>query len=385
MQLVNKIALEIPQEMIDKIKFLCKSIPKLEWSGVLFYEVEGSIRDTSNMKIILRDILLMDRGSAAYTSFDWDEDVVTFQMDNPHVMDWKIGHIHSHNTMNVFFSGTDWSELNDNCTAHNFYLSVIVNNYLDVAAKIAFTAESQKFVCKDENGKDYTLTLSNANINPKMFVYDCDVSMPPNNLQVSDDFVSRYKAVEEKVAAAEAERAKLKKQAEEKAKKMGGGKVVYEGGYPKKSPFPDYNPRHKKKTMDELMYEELEREMAEDLSPDDFTMQTIEQEFATYVLRLGNDELEEDELVDALEDIEASNLNAQSLTASILQSYGAYYERFFEKIRKYHGDEAFVDVLEEVIDIFEAYSKDYAFLDPLITGLKEMGIKFENFRKAQTV
>lgn len=388
MSLSNKIAVEIPQDMVDKIKYLCKSIPKVEWSGVLFYEVIGSIKDTANMKIILKDILMMDIGTSGYTSFEWDEDVVNYQMDNPEAMEWKIGHIHSHNTMNVFFSGTDWSELNDNCPNHNFYLSVIVNNYLDVTAKIAFTAESQKFICKDENGKDYTLTITNTDIKPVMLVYDCEISMPVKEVVVPEAFAGRIGVVEEKIKAIkEKERlAEEKRKAEAAKNNSGKGKTYYDGFKEgnKKSPFPDYTPKQQRGgSMEDAMMKEFMDEMGEDFDDEQQTMQTIEQEFATYVIRLGNDELPDDELVDALEDVEGSNLNPQSFAASIMQSYGAYYERFFDKLKKYHGDEAFMEVLEEVIDIYSEFERDYPFLTPIVESLKELGIKFENFTKEQ--
>lgn len=50
---------------------------------------------------------------------------------NEHLEECRIGHIHSHNTMGVFFSGTDWGELEDNAPNHNYYLSLIVNNFMD--------------------------------------------------------------------------------------------------------------------------------------------------------------------------------------------------------------------------------------------------------------
>jgi hypothetical protein len=54
--------------------------------------------------------------------------------------------------MNVFFSGTDMGELNDNSPKHNIYLSLIVNNYLDMTAKLAFIGKPYSYVCKDDKG-----------------------------------------------------------------------------------------------------------------------------------------------------------------------------------------------------------------------------------------
>ena len=37
----------IPAEVEKKIRFLCKNIWDVEWSGVLFYKVEGAFEDKS--------------------------------------------------------------------------------------------------------------------------------------------------------------------------------------------------------------------------------------------------------------------------------------------------------------------------------------------------
>ena len=55
---------------------------------------------------------------------------------------WKVGHIHSHNVMRVFFSGTDMDELHDNAPSHNFYVSLIVNNLLTLYINESVLKES---------------------------------------------------------------------------------------------------------------------------------------------------------------------------------------------------------------------------------------------------
>ena len=87
--------------MLNQIKWLCKHIAKVEWSGVLFYSVVGSIKDPENMQITIEDILPMNKGTQAYTEYSFDERVLNHMMDTPGADDWKMGHIHSHNTMNV--------------------------------------------------------------------------------------------------------------------------------------------------------------------------------------------------------------------------------------------------------------------------------------------
>ena len=93
----------MPEKIYHQIQYLCQEIPKVEWSGVLFYRVEGTIKDPKNMKIILEEILLMDKGSSTYTEYAFDSSVVEHIMDNEHLEDCKIGHVHSHNTMGKLF------------------------------------------------------------------------------------------------------------------------------------------------------------------------------------------------------------------------------------------------------------------------------------------
>lgn len=78
----------------------------------------------------------MDIGTHTTTGFDYNGDVMQFIMTNPGLMDCVQGMLHSHNTMSSFFSGTDMSELADNSKNHNYYLSVVVNNAMDIVAKI---------------------------------------------------------------------------------------------------------------------------------------------------------------------------------------------------------------------------------------------------------
>ena len=102
----------------------------------------------------LVDILLMDKGSQSYTAYTFDASVIEHMENNPELEECKMGHIHSHNTMSVFFSGTDMSELEDNSPNHNYYLSLIVNNFMDFCAKVCFIAQAENetfsFIAKDE-------------------------------------------------------------------------------------------------------------------------------------------------------------------------------------------------------------------------------------------
>jgi len=140
-----KVKLIIPKEVDDKIKYLCRKINSVEWSGILFHTAEGDITKPSEMVITLRDVYLMDIGTGAATDFEYDPDtIVSIFSSNPEFMDYRMALIHSHVNMGVFFSGTDTDELQDNAGSFDFYLSLIVNNAGNRCAKVAFVAKEEK-------------------------------------------------------------------------------------------------------------------------------------------------------------------------------------------------------------------------------------------------
>lgn len=196
-----KIKLELDKSISDKIKFLCKHISTVEWSGVLFYDVVGTIADPTNMVIHLREIFLMDKGTAGHTAYNYDEELVGFRMDNPTTNFMKIGHIHSHNSMGVFFSGEDTSELTDNADFHNYYVSVVVNNRFEVIGRVAFIGINGNAVItgKNEDGETYTRPVTGTE--KVMFYYDCQVAKDDYILEVPDAFAARMKEVIKKADA----------------------------------------------------------------------------------------------------------------------------------------------------------------------------------------
>ena len=102
--------------------------PNNEWSGILFYKVEGDF-DSPEFKIICEDIYLMDIGSAGYTSYDFKSaDISTYLMDHPELLDCYQGLIHSHDKMEAFFSGVDTKTLQSEGNDTIIFVSLIVNN-----------------------------------------------------------------------------------------------------------------------------------------------------------------------------------------------------------------------------------------------------------------
>jgi len=81
----------MPLKVLHQIQHLCKEISKVEWSGVLFYKTEGSIKDPENMVITLEDILPMHKGTGTYTEYSFGPEVVEHVMAND-LLEHKIGH-----------------------------------------------------------------------------------------------------------------------------------------------------------------------------------------------------------------------------------------------------------------------------------------------------
>lgn len=119
----------IPEPVERKIRILCREIPNVEWSGVLFYKVKGTFEDSS-LVIECVDIFQMDVGSSAYTEYNMSADVMNYMVQHPELINEDIfqGLIHSHNKMATFFSGTDTSTLLAEGSDMNHFVSLIVNN-----------------------------------------------------------------------------------------------------------------------------------------------------------------------------------------------------------------------------------------------------------------
>ena len=119
----------IPQEVEAKIRHLCNRVHDVEWSGTLFYKVEGSLDEGSLVATCL-DICVMDIGTTTYTEYNEAPDVVAYMCTHPELLEDGVfeGLIHSHNNMSTFFSGTDTNTLIEEGANTNHFLSLIVNN-----------------------------------------------------------------------------------------------------------------------------------------------------------------------------------------------------------------------------------------------------------------
>ena len=118
--------LVITDELEKKIRFLCDKLPRNEYSGTLFYTIEGSFKD-NDLKVVASDFFLQDVGEAAYTEFQNNVDLAGY-IARHELWDHYMGLMHSHNQMSAFFSGTDTATLRDEGKDTNHFVSLIVNN-----------------------------------------------------------------------------------------------------------------------------------------------------------------------------------------------------------------------------------------------------------------
>ena len=141
--------LTVTKELEKKIRFLCDKLPRNEWSGTLFYTVEGSFAE-GDLHIIAKDFFLQDVGEAAYTEFKNDVDLAGY-MAVHELWDCYTGLMHSHDMMSTFFSGTDLSTLRSEGNDANHFVSLIVNNagiYTAAITRKAFYISKGKSVLK---------------------------------------------------------------------------------------------------------------------------------------------------------------------------------------------------------------------------------------------
>lgn len=115
----------IPKKVSDKIIYLCGIIHHTEWSGVLFYSYTGDFG--KDMIITVEDVLLKDIGNTAFTAYDFDADIAGYMLNN-NLKSCKLGHIHSHHSMETFFSGTDMDTVKTEGADNVHFVSLIVNN-----------------------------------------------------------------------------------------------------------------------------------------------------------------------------------------------------------------------------------------------------------------
>ena len=190
--------LVITEEFLNQLKYVCSKISEVEWSGLIFFTTEGEPQDLSTFKVTPYYIHLMDKGTSGYTEFDDDGSAKELYEAMPELdpfegNGYRYGKIHSHNTMQVFHSGTDVQDLQDQAGAYQeYYLSVIVNNFMDIEAKMAFVAEipDQSITPKGFKGMDWKLPKKDV-----LVTVDFDVEMGGADLTIPEALKDRLEEI----------------------------------------------------------------------------------------------------------------------------------------------------------------------------------------------
>lgn len=382
--------------------FLCKEISEVEWSGVLFYNITGSIRELSKFSIDLVDIFLMDKGNSTYTEYNFDEEVAGYMMDkmmeNPSFANIKLGHIHSHNKMAVFFSGTDMDELSENCVNHAFYLSLIVNNLLEMKAKLVYhttVEEKREYTAKDEKGEEYKFDLPGL-AKECMMEHDCIIETPFKAPKVENSFRERVNQIIEK------SKAKFTKKEEKPEVKVQGllppaGPNIHQKFIHTKNgwePNPNYVDKEDGKDKEAFVVSDLPKNNSfeQDTEPLNQYFDTdqlddrridIDEAFACFLLRLGVN-FKDDTIEEAAGYLASEGMTGDKLCKYILPDYGKLYNKFYKDMATVDMDD-FMTTVENVIMFMEEFEGKYNFLQPLIEELSEFQKELENSWRTKVV
>jgi len=199
-EMEEKGSLVLPSSILSQVQFLHSHVGTTEWSGMLLYDVtKGDPSDPKNFELEAKHIFLMDIGTAGYTEYETDGDIVDIYDEIPEAMEMKLGHVHTHHSGNAYFSGTDMGELMDNVDKHNYYLSLVVCFNGSYVAKVVFLSDmhiSSKMSYTDDQGK--LQHFKKSTVEKHMVVINMKIYFSG----VDNFFTDRLTAVKKKIEAA---------------------------------------------------------------------------------------------------------------------------------------------------------------------------------------
>lgn len=344
---------------------------------MLFYRLEGTIKDIENMAITPIEIMLRDIGTASTTGFVYDRECVNYMMKNEHLEEDGIYHgmIHSHHSMNVFFSGTDVDELQDNAEAHNFYLSLVINNFMEMVAKVVFVGTSthpKVYTCTDELGEAYEFEIENSE--KALMVYDCKIEQPEEEIVVDQQFKQTLQEVRMKINKRNEEEAKKKAAAiaaktgtnQHGLKSIGGN-----GGYGQHGVTQGYGGPQQNFHEGNKQEQEDTQEIA------------YYEDFFAYCLNGGaHTNLTEDALVLQIDKEKTGDI----VCSMVMDNYANYYQHYFEVDTYGMDSEDFEDCIDEFIYFCEGGAEQgMKWMGKLGEGLNQIKIKFEQLNLNQKV
>jgi hypothetical protein len=282
--------------------------------------------------------------------------------------------------MKSYFSGTDMSELNDNSEFHNYYLSLIVNNFEEMVAKVAFRGNVKGYECKDETGKNWNLNLKNTK--QIMFTFDCDIVVkeetPFVELSFSDRLEEIIKKAEEKEELARLKSIKTYPVLPKDAlanRNVIPAKNPYEAGPMK----PDAFLANRKVILEDEWFNLSQPELDDFDTPPitnrDVSKMSHEEklaDFTAFILRLGHESpLISNTPESALEDLDAGKVNTFEFTAKFLNMYPALFEQYWDGFGQIDTD-FFRLITEDVMEILEESFDTHEVVEHLLSGLNIM-------------
>lgn len=200
LQMQGRGKLIIRENVKKKIDILHREFGNNEWSGVLFYnKLEGSISDPDSYVAEVVDIYPMDKGSAAYTEFNFSgEELLTMAERVDAYMTSRTGLLHSHHGMKAYFSTEDMDELHTNVENYSkngsYYLSLIVNFDEKYVAKIVKLVDvpASKIPIEEEGEKSsHIKTFS------KQMMMSIDLDIEIENILHDEKLMERIKELVE--------------------------------------------------------------------------------------------------------------------------------------------------------------------------------------------
>lgn len=234
----------LTKELQDQIDFLHDSIGNVEWIGVLcFKRLQGDLANPDRLVLEARHIYLMSVDTSGHTDADMGDSVIEIYESVPEMETMRMGLIHSHHTMDTFFSAEDVDELQINAPLHNYYLSLIVNKAGKYVAKVVFVGKTNVgniFTDVDDNIVEVKAE--------KRVMYCIDMNIvKEERVRVSDLFKDRYNAVKEQSAA------KYKARAE-KFKEVSAGyqAKIWEDREPRVGYIGHYDPSQRPTTENDI-------------------------------------------------------------------------------------------------------------------------------------
>ena len=183
----------IPDNIIDQIQKYNFASPSEEWSGVIFY----SVTEKDNKFIYhIKGLIVLDVGSQTTTEYDVTNPEITHYMVVNGLVDCYMGNLHSHNKMDVFFSVTDSKAFEQ--SNYPVFLSVIVNNAMDIIAKVGFKITT---ITKPVNSylhpvtKEKVYTKEEESISENYEIRDCIIEW---NKESTNEYIEQIKEIKRK-------------------------------------------------------------------------------------------------------------------------------------------------------------------------------------------